>query len=334
MDKPQTSIEFDIISAMRSKLARDRDKAQTPIEFDIMSAIRSDVVLIHSKENIRVNATVEGTLAREPLQFYMLNYHRDRMLDAAKAFHWDTSPLEGTEAFGDLMEMLHDHLEREHDDREYVSPLKVRWSGPRKASNSDTIHQLRIAYSADGKFTIASDGPRPGAASIDTPPAKVRHNLVSDLYPSSLSAVADNPEYLRWRVFVSSNKVKKSLFTTHKTSDRRVYEKALAEVPTLKAHPFYKEVLLVNDDDEVMEGCITTPYFKRGVDWITPQESCGGNLGTTRRWALEKGLCKFGVVEIDSVKDGEKIILSNGARGFQLGIVDLRNSSSDEVEQE
>lgn len=124
------------------------------------------------------------------------------------------------------------------------------------------------------------------------------------------------------------------MFTTHKTSNRREYEKVLAEFPALNDDDLQMEVLLVNDDEEVMEGCISTPYFKRGVDWITPQESCGGNLGTTRRWALEKGLCKFGVVEIGSVQDGELIVLSNGAKGFQSGIVELEESSSDEIEQE
>lgn len=68
-----------------------------------------------------------------------------------------------------------------------------------------------------------------------------------------------------------------------------------------------------------MEGCIFTPYFKRGVNWITPQEICGGNRGTTRRWAVERGLCKVGVVKVGSVKDGEIIVLSNGAKGFQSG---------------
>ena len=83
-----------------------------------------------------------------------------------------------------------------------------------------------------------------------------------------------------------------------------------------------------------MEGCITTPYFKRGLDWITPQASCGGNLGTTRRWAVERGLCKCEVVQIGSVKDGEMIVLSNGARGFQSGFVFKEKSLPDEFTQQ
>lgn len=70
-----------------------------------------------------------------------------------------------------------------------------------------------------------------------------------------------------------------------------------------------------------MEGCRFTPYFRRGYKWITPAAENGGNLGTTRRWALEKGLCEEGVVKGGSVKYNEIIVLSNGAKGFQAGIV-------------
>ena len=78
---------------------------------------------------------------------------------------------------------------------------------------------------------------------------------------------------------------------------------------------------MVNTRDEIMEGSKTTPYFLRDNKWITPARECGGNLGTTRRWALEKGLCEEGVVKADSVKENEIVVLSNGVRGFQAGIV-------------
>ena len=137
--------------------------------------------------------------------------------------------------------------------------------------------------------------------------------------------------FLRWRVFVTTfDKVTPTLSTRHKTSYRLQYDKALALLP---AHPtdsvlngvqLQAEVLIVNDfneDWEIMEGCKFTPYFWRGNKWITPASRCGGNVGTTRRWALEKGLCEEGVVKGGSVKYNDIIVLSNGAKGFQSGIV-------------
>ena len=135
-----------------------------------------------------------------------------------------------------------------------------------------------------------------------------------------------------------------SLFTRHKTSNRQQYEKALGLLPNegadLVIHgiKLQTEILIINDFNdswEIMEGCRFTPYFQRGKEWITPATQCGGNLGTTRRWALEKGLCKEGVVHGASVRHDEIIVLSNGARGFQTGIVQDWNALlPDDTDQE
>lgn len=298
--------------------------------FEIFSSIRSDGILPHSQLNTSVNASIEGSLSREPVQFFMLKYHRDRMLNAATAFHWDTSPLEGSKAFAELLNILHDHLEREYGDRNYGAPLKVRLDLILEDPGiSDTESQLRIALSANGKFTVTSNGPHPGPAGIERSLVLPRDDAVSELYPGSLSSIADSPAYLRWRVFVSLEKVTPTLFTMHKTSNRGIYQKALDAVPAQRSDHIHnndglmKEVLIVNNskEEEIMEGCITTPYFMRNGEWITPKLSCGGNRGTTRRWAVERGLCKPGVVELSSVKHGEIIVLSNGVKGFQSGTV-------------
>ena len=80
-------------------------------------------------------------------------------------------------------------------------------------------------------------------------------------------------------------------------------------------------MLLVNHSDEIMEGTITTPYFYREGEWITPSVACGGHLGVTRRWALAAGLCKEGVVMAEEITVEEQVILSNGVRGFGWGKV-------------
>ena len=132
---------------------------------------------------------------------------------------------------------------------------------------------------------------------------------------------------MQWCVFITFDKVIPNLFTQHKTSKRDVYERALALLPKLRVDYIHNgvllqpEILIVNERWEIMEGCRFTPYFWREGKWITPSISCGGNLGTTRQWALNKGLCEPGLVKGGSVKYEEVIVLSNGARGFQSGIV-------------
>ena len=95
------------------------------MDFNIISTIRSDAILGYSSENSWLDPPINGAPARSPAQFYMLSYHRDRMLDAAEAFGRDTSPLEGPKGLIELSEKLHDHLEREYNDRNFPAPLKV-----------------------------------------------------------------------------------------------------------------------------------------------------------------------------------------------------------------
>ena len=79
----------------------------------------------------------------------------------------------------------------------------------------------------------------------------------------------------------------------------------------------------MNEDGDIMEGSLTTPYFWRGGAWVTPKAESGGNLGTTRRWAVERveNLVE-GRVERVSVEIGEKVWLSNGVRGWGWGKVE------------
>lgn len=82
---------------------------------------------------------------------------------------------------------------------------------------------------------------------------------------------------------------------------------------------------MVNKKGDVMEGSITTPYFNHSGTWITPAASSGGHLGVTKRWALERELCDEGFVSMNSIQVGslgERVILSNGARGFGWGRVE------------
>ena len=78
----------------------------------------------------------------------------------------------------------------------------------------------------------------------------------------------------------------------------------------------------MNERGEVMEGTLTTPYFWREGGWVTPREGCGGNRGTTRRWALERGVAVEGTIRAEDVRAGEVVWLSNGVRGFGWGRVE------------
>ena len=146
------------------------------------------------------------------------------------------------------------------------------------------------------------------------------------LFPSDFNDLFANPP--TFDVFVSPITTTPSLFTTHKTTNRAQYDEVRALIPVVSNHSDeqrltrFAEILLINCIGEIMEGSITTPYFLRAGEWITPSAHCGGNLGTTRRHALEAGLCKEGIIKRESVRAGQKVVLSNGVRGFGWGYVE------------
>lgn len=137
--------------------------------------------------------------------------------------------------------------------------------------------------------------------------------LVPDSLPSMPCGVQP-----KWTVFLHPEPVKTSILTRHKTTSRNMYDSARGNIRTSGRA---EEVLLQNENGNVMEGSITTPYFWREGRWITPAEKCGGNLGTTRRWALEKRLAIEGVIAMSTVRYGEMLLLSNGVHGFSFGVI-------------
>lgn len=269
--------------------------------FEITSSLRYDNKLLRSEPN-----TTLFTEDCNPSPFYMLRYHQDRMLVSMSAFGMDTNRLEGREGLKYLENSLLEHVESESGGDIHLEPLKIR-------------------------ITTA------GAQITSTTSSTVPDCSLASLFPSSLFSIKDPSIYdpaLYWRVYIGFADTIPGLFTRHKTTNREIYNKACGMLHSMthddSIAPCPKtEILIVNTDGEIMEGSITTPYFLRNSEWVTPAAKCGGNLGTTRRWALEYGLCKEGIVDSRyDVHSGDIIVLSNGVRGFEAGlVVDLLQKS-------
>ncbi|KAL3460765.1 aminotransferase class IV-domain-containing protein [Aspergillus heterothallicus] len=122
-----------------------------------------------------------------------------------------------------------------------------------------------------------------------------------------------------WRVYIDTVSTAPSGLTTHKTTAREEYMAARTRLGILSPQDT-ADVLLVNPKGEVMEGSITTPYFRRRrehaeqnePEWITPPLSSGGCAGTSRRYALAQGFCREQIITTADLIDGEMCLLSNG----------------------
>lgn len=252
-----------------SQLAKMEDS-----EVELFSSLRYDPLLT------TLHANTELSQGNVPSPFYMLAYHRDRILQAADHFHLDSAVkvLQGSQG----LELIHRKLS-ETVDFQSSTPLRVK-----------------ILLSADGSLKVESN---------QTPVVK-RENLYPSRLPPPHNAVqmenspltggaltlgeddsvsGDPPTSHPWDVMPDSIWTAPSGYTSYKTTRRDMYTSA-RERAGIKDMAEKREVLLVADGDgQIMEGSLTTPYFWRNGKWTTPPVSSGGQIGTTRRWALGKG---------------------------------------------
>ncbi|RGP59382.1 aminodeoxychorismate lyase [Fusarium longipes] len=128
----------------------------------------------------------------------------------------------------------------------------------------------------------------------------------------------------------SNKKQPRSEYTHFKTTKRDMYDAARQRAGITYADP--AEVLVIDQGDgSVMEGTFTTPYFWRNGRWVTPpvaaqfsrDEGSGGQDGTSRRWALERGLVFEQAINAKSLVHGEECWISNGVRGFVAATIRL-----------
>ncbi|OAL72636.1 hypothetical protein A7D00_3638 [Trichophyton violaceum] len=267
-------------------------------DFRVISTLRYDPELLNEIHN----PVPHLELPFAP--FYLLTYHHGRLLDAVSDFHWEAaiSRMQQTASAEKFAETLNAQL-----------PDKSRpW-------------RLRILLDHKGELTVE-------ASPILSPLSS--HIFFLPPHPSFSSLCAYNKDVIHWKLRLDTQPTEPSLFTKHKTTFRDVYNAARmrANLPSVAAPV---EVLMYNLNGEAMEGSITTVYFRKRVvdktynstavvdEWITPLLSCGGNSATTRRYALDTGICSEGVIRVDTLKSGEEVWLSNGVRGFMPAVLEL-----------
>jgi branched-subunit amino acid aminotransferase/4-amino-4-deoxychorismate lyase len=232
--------------------------------FQIFTSLRYDRELCDVPES---DLQFAGWNYRNKSPLYMLDFHRDRLLKAAKHWRWNKAidVLEGEPGLLKLSSLILGQVKCEED-----GPLRVR-----------------ITLSQEGKL------------GCETWP--VPKKSLQNLFPKELPApgvpksegVPSREEV--HEVVIDHGKTSRSEYTHFKTTRRGVYDTARQRAGIRPGD--LREVLIVNRDNGcVMEGSISTPYFWRNGRWVTPpvpsqfssEEGSGGNDGTTRRWALTR----------------------------------------------
>ncbi|PBP15424.1 aminodeoxychorismate lyase [Diplocarpon rosae] len=244
-------------------------------DFQLFSSLRYDRLIVP----LGVDAEAWHGESTSLSPFYMLPYHRDRILQAAEYFGW-TRAAEAIRDTAGLQRLLKQLTE----DIDTHSPTPLR---------------LKMLLSYDGAITVESR-PCPAVPRWALYPPRIplpSHVGAGQAQGSSrtggisLQDLGDGnmPTSQPWDVIPDTARTTPSPYTRYKTTSRDAYDAARERVG-IKDVTEKREVVLVSErDGELMEGSLTTVFFWRRGKWVTPHVSSGGQLGTTRRWALEQG---------------------------------------------
>ena len=273
--------------------------------FQLFSSLRYDPLL----DPLVVNTEAWDGDRPSGSPFYLLPYHRDRMLQAAEHFGWNTaaSRISGPAGLTRLVSTLSEAV-----DVQSSKPLRIRVLLDQDGTIAIESTQVHATASKEALFPDRLPPPR----------LEESGRLTGEM-PRIRNGDGDPEMEKPWAVLLDPSGTEPSSETTYKTTSRSMYMDARKRTD-IKTFDEKKEVLLVsNRDREIMEGSLTSVYFWRNGRWTTPPVSSGGQMGTTRRWALERGLCVEGVITADSLVNGEECWISNGVRGFNRGIIKL-----------
>lgn len=233
-------------------------------EFSLFTSLRYDPKLIQVRAR---GLADQGWNFDHDSPFYMLDYHRDRMLKASKHWRWQPAidKLTGDEGL------------------QYLKRLLTEAVG----TSQTTPSRIRVVVSREGDIKVEN---------FSTPELSLDNLFPRRLPPpTSVLTQADPPKQPHFLLLVDAAETARSEFTHFKTTKRAMYDSARHRAGLSPADA--KEVLVINQDDgSVMEGTITTPYFWRDNRWVTPpvstkfsrEDGNGGQDGTSRRWALER----------------------------------------------
>lgn len=245
-------------------------------DLKLYTSLRYDPLLA----SLPINTESWDEQLKEPSPFYILTHHRDRILQAADHFGWTKAvdAIRGSAGFVHLLKKLTETI-----DTKSPTPLRIR-----------------VLLSHDGSIGVESS---PAAPVTETnlfpkriPPPKASPQMnVSPLTGGALTVGNDDAVYgdppmtEAWDIIPDSVRTKPSPYTSYKTTNRYMYGAARERVG-IKDMMEKREVLIVSEKDgEIMEGSLTSVFFWRNGKWTTPPVSSGGQVGTTRRWALAKG---------------------------------------------
>lgn len=128
-------------------------------------------------------------------------------------------------------------------------------------------------------------------------------------------------------VYVDTEATPTTKFTRYKTTKREHCAKARARL-NIDPKDVAKDVIMWNEEGEITESSVRNVALWRkwgnGEEgWVTPNLSTGCLGGTVRRWMIEAGKVREGIILVADVINAEWVLMSNGVEGASIGRITL-----------
>ncbi len=141
----------------------------------------------------------------------------------------------------------------------------------------------------------------------------VKVNQQGELNFTTEPTIEDRTPYKVTLASVCINKNDNTLF--HNTTDRKLYDKAIA------THPEFDDVILWNSDNEITESCTGNIVVEIDDVHFTPPLECGLLAGTYRAELLKQGTIQEKIIKTDQLANYTKIFIINSAVGWREAIL-------------
>ncbi|KAG9204441.1 hypothetical protein G6514_000898 [Epicoccum nigrum] len=244
-----------------------------PPSFQLFTSMRYDTILLNSSENSRPDLNFVT-----PSPFYMLAYHRDRMVEAAQHFDFDAV----TAALSDGPALHKELLDRvkawQTQEGAQDGPLKLRISFDKAGQMTVdllSIPAVPLSTLYPKSFDPPNAAPKPHPAKQPFEPSPLTGGALQlgpgTTPPAGNQDPNDPPAPPLWTLRLDKQSTPRTPFTLLKTTQRTVYDESRARaLPSNPQSSVHAEVILFNAVQEVTEGTLTSLYFFRGGRWVTP----------------------------------------------------------------
>lgn len=180
------------------------------------------------------------------------------------------------------------------------------------------LHLARLARSAAAlgfPLDIAAARQTIEAIAQGDEPLRVRLTLSPDgVIATSATPFIPLPPKTIWRLAVAETRLHHDdPLLRHKTTRRALYVAAREEFSTDEVD----EVILLNEQDQVCEGTITSLFLDKGESaCATPSLSCGLLEGVLRQELLANNVVRENIVTIADLHKARHIFVGNSLRGM------------------